>query len=338
MTEVRGLFDRALARIPGGVNSPVRAFGSVGGQPFFAVRAEGPAVWDTEGRRYLDLVQSWGASILGHADPELVDAVHPGRPGRYVLRHPDRGRGPPGRGGLRPGPVGREAPPRVLRDRGHHDRRPSGPRRHRSRSHPQVRRLLPRPRRRPAGFGRQWPGHPRSPRVGRGPRRGGGRHRGRPLQRRSGPRRGVRPPRPAVGGGDRRGSGGQHGARPAGPRLPRRAPESVHGDRSPADRGRGHHRVPPRRRRSPGPLRHRARPLVLREGPGRRSPAGGLRRADRDHGPPRPPRGPCTRPAPCRGTRWPPQPVSPSSPGSTPPPTPVWRPPPPPWPTASARR
>ncbi|HVW31442.1 MAG TPA: aspartate aminotransferase family protein, partial [Acidimicrobiia bacterium] len=52
------LFARAQARIPGGVNSPVRAFGSVGGEPFFAARAEGPAVWDSDGRRYLDLVQS----------------------------------------------------------------------------------------------------------------------------------------------------------------------------------------------------------------------------------------------------------------------------------------
>ena len=69
------LFDRALARIPGGVNSPVRAFGSVGGEPFFAARAEGAHVWDTEGRRYVDLVQSWGASILGHADPRVVEAV-----------------------------------------------------------------------------------------------------------------------------------------------------------------------------------------------------------------------------------------------------------------------
>jgi len=69
------LFGRALARIPGGVNSPVRAFGSVGGEPFFVARAEGPAVWDTDGRRYLDLVQSWGASILGHADPGVVEAV-----------------------------------------------------------------------------------------------------------------------------------------------------------------------------------------------------------------------------------------------------------------------
>jgi glutamate-1-semialdehyde 2,1-aminomutase len=69
------LFERALARIPGGVNSPVRAFGSVGGDPFFAARAEGAYVWDTGGRRYVDLVQSWGASILGHADPGVVEAV-----------------------------------------------------------------------------------------------------------------------------------------------------------------------------------------------------------------------------------------------------------------------
>jgi glutamate-1-semialdehyde 2,1-aminomutase len=69
------LFDRALARIPGGVNSPVRAFGSVGGEPFFVARAEGAHVWDTDGRRYVDLVQSWGASILGHADPGVVEAV-----------------------------------------------------------------------------------------------------------------------------------------------------------------------------------------------------------------------------------------------------------------------
>ena len=69
------LFGRALARIPGGVNSPVRAFGSVGGEPFFAARARGPHVWDSTGRRYIDLVQSWGASILGHADPGVVEAV-----------------------------------------------------------------------------------------------------------------------------------------------------------------------------------------------------------------------------------------------------------------------
>jgi glutamate-1-semialdehyde 2,1-aminomutase len=69
------LFDRACAVAPGGVNSPVRAFGKVGGVPYFVARAKGPYVWDVEGRRYTDYVQSWGASILGHADPLVVDAI-----------------------------------------------------------------------------------------------------------------------------------------------------------------------------------------------------------------------------------------------------------------------
>jgi glutamate-1-semialdehyde 2,1-aminomutase len=69
------LFDRAQARIPGGVNSPVRAFGAVGGEPFFVARGEGAYLVDTEGRRYIDYVQSWGASILGHAHPKVVEAV-----------------------------------------------------------------------------------------------------------------------------------------------------------------------------------------------------------------------------------------------------------------------
>jgi len=68
-------FARAQARIPGGVNSPVRAFGAVGGKPFFVARAHGAYLVDTEGGEYLDYVQSWGASILGHADPAVVDAV-----------------------------------------------------------------------------------------------------------------------------------------------------------------------------------------------------------------------------------------------------------------------
>jgi glutamate-1-semialdehyde 2,1-aminomutase len=68
-------FDRAQAVIPGGVNSPVRAFGSVGGEPFFVARAYGSRIVDTDGREYLDYVQSWGASILGHAHPKVVEAV-----------------------------------------------------------------------------------------------------------------------------------------------------------------------------------------------------------------------------------------------------------------------
>src|SRR3954454_15695548 len=69
------LFKRAAEVIPGGVNSPVRAFGSVGGSPYFIARANGAYVWDVEGTQYLDYVQSWGASILGHADPVIVAAI-----------------------------------------------------------------------------------------------------------------------------------------------------------------------------------------------------------------------------------------------------------------------
>jgi glutamate-1-semialdehyde 2,1-aminomutase len=69
------LFERALRVIPGGVSSPVRAFGSVGGEPYFVSHAEGPHLWDVEGRRYIDLVQSYGAILLGHANPSVVDAV-----------------------------------------------------------------------------------------------------------------------------------------------------------------------------------------------------------------------------------------------------------------------
>jgi glutamate-1-semialdehyde 2,1-aminomutase len=68
-------FDRARAAIPGGVNSPVRAFGSVGGTPRFFVSASGPYITDVEGRSYVDLVASWGPAILGHAHPAVIDAV-----------------------------------------------------------------------------------------------------------------------------------------------------------------------------------------------------------------------------------------------------------------------
>ena len=69
------LFARACEVIPGGVDSPVRSFRGVGGTPYFVARAEGAYVWDVEGRRYLDYVQSYGASILGHAYPLVVAAI-----------------------------------------------------------------------------------------------------------------------------------------------------------------------------------------------------------------------------------------------------------------------
>jgi glutamate-1-semialdehyde 2,1-aminomutase len=69
------LFERASQVIPGGVNSPVRSFRSVGGHPYFVARGEGAYVWDADDNRLLDFVQSYGASILGHAHPAVVRAV-----------------------------------------------------------------------------------------------------------------------------------------------------------------------------------------------------------------------------------------------------------------------
>ena len=69
------LFERASALFPGGVNSPVRAFKSVGGTPVFIDRGVGPFVYDVDGNRYIDFVGSWGALILGHADPDVVAAI-----------------------------------------------------------------------------------------------------------------------------------------------------------------------------------------------------------------------------------------------------------------------
>ncbi|MFZ1218012.1 MAG: glutamate-1-semialdehyde 2,1-aminomutase [Chthoniobacterales bacterium] len=69
------LFRRALHRIPGGVNSPVRAFRGVGREPFFIARAEGAKIWDVDGNEYIDYVGSWGPAILGHAPAVVVEAV-----------------------------------------------------------------------------------------------------------------------------------------------------------------------------------------------------------------------------------------------------------------------
>ncbi|MEA2204801.1 MAG: glutamate-semialdehyde -aminomutase [Blastocatellia bacterium] len=70
------LFDRAVALIPGGVNSPVRAFRGVGGSPLFISSAGGATITDVDGRSYIDYVGSWGPMILGHADPEVIAALH----------------------------------------------------------------------------------------------------------------------------------------------------------------------------------------------------------------------------------------------------------------------
>ncbi len=69
------LYAEAARYIPGGVNSPVRAFRGVGGEPIFFKRASGPYVWSEDGRRFIDYVGSWGPMILGHAHPDVIEAV-----------------------------------------------------------------------------------------------------------------------------------------------------------------------------------------------------------------------------------------------------------------------
>jgi glutamate-1-semialdehyde 2,1-aminomutase len=75
MTKSKDLFERAQRRIPGGVNSPVRAFRAVGGMPIFFERASGAYLWDVDGNRYIDYVGSWGPMLAGHTHPAVVEAV-----------------------------------------------------------------------------------------------------------------------------------------------------------------------------------------------------------------------------------------------------------------------
>jgi len=75
MNRSHELFDHAQEHIPGGVNSPVRAFKGVGGDPVFFERAQGAYLYDVDGKRYIDYVASWGPAILGHAHPEVIEAV-----------------------------------------------------------------------------------------------------------------------------------------------------------------------------------------------------------------------------------------------------------------------
>jgi glutamate-1-semialdehyde 2,1-aminomutase len=75
MSRSEDLFARAVERIPGGVNSPVRAFRSVGGKPLFIARGEGARIWDADGREYIDYVGSWGPLLFGHRPPEVLAAL-----------------------------------------------------------------------------------------------------------------------------------------------------------------------------------------------------------------------------------------------------------------------
>src|SRR4029450_4806440 len=93
MSDSKRLLDAASRVIPGGVNSPVRAFRAVGGAPPFIARGEGARLWDVDGRSYVDFVSSWGPLILGHAAPAVVEAVSEavGRGTRYGAPKPGEG-------------------------------------------------------------------------------------------------------------------------------------------------------------------------------------------------------------------------------------------------------
>ena len=75
MTKSEKLFERAVKRIPGGVNSPVRAYGAIGEAPRFIERAEGCYIYDVDGNRYIDYIDSWGPMILGHNFPAIRESV-----------------------------------------------------------------------------------------------------------------------------------------------------------------------------------------------------------------------------------------------------------------------
>src|SRR5881396_2383548 len=75
MSDSKRLFETATRLIPGGVNSPVRAFSGVGGEPFVVARGEGARIWDVDGNEYIDYVLSWGPLVLGHAAPVVLDAL-----------------------------------------------------------------------------------------------------------------------------------------------------------------------------------------------------------------------------------------------------------------------
>ena len=145
---------RARDVMPGGVSSPVRAFGAVGMEPLFAARGEGARIFDEAGRDYLDYVLSWGPLILGHAAPPVVEAVtRAAREGMSFgacqAREVELAERVAAWGARRG-----DGALRQQRHRGHDVRRAARPRRHGPRSDPEVRGLLPRPRGRLSRRGR----------------------------------------------------------------------------------------------------------------------------------------------------------------------------------------
>ena len=152
------LFERALLSIPGGVNSPVRAWRGVGGTPRFIVRGQGSRIFDADGNEYIDYIGSWGPLLLGHRHPEIIEAVDKALEARHQLRRAYRTRDRTRRNHPGAGPFDGNGSTGQLRHRSHNERAACCPRLHRPRHYHQIRRLLPRPCRFAAGESRlrQW--------------------------------------------------------------------------------------------------------------------------------------------------------------------------------------
>ena len=282
------LFDRAQTITPGGVNSPVRAFRAVGGTPRFMVEGSGPWITDADGRRYVDLVSSWGPLLLGHAHPAVVEAVTAaarrglsfGAPteGELDLAEEIRDRMAPVER-VRLVSSGTEAVMSAVRLARGATGRPRGR---------EVLRPLPRARRRAARLGRLRRRHPRPARhPGRHHGRGR-RHRRPPVQRRRRRGGGLRRARQRHRLRHQRGRRRQHGRRPAAGRLQLPPAPDHRGARRAADPRRGHDRLPGL---ALGLVRHRPRrrrPLHLRQGHGRRAAGRRVRWPGRPHGAARP--------------------------------------------------
>ena len=146
------LMERAVRSMPGGVNSPVRAFRSVGGDPLFMERGEGSRIFDVDGNSYIDYVMSYGPLVLGHADERQwsrsVDASRSRWEPLSGRRRSWRSNSPSWC--ARPFHRSTVVQDDQLRHRGDHERHPGGARLHRAGEDPQVRRQLPRARGRPA--------------------------------------------------------------------------------------------------------------------------------------------------------------------------------------------
>ena len=153
-TRSNRLFVRAQRFIPGGVDSPVRAFKSVGGSPLFIARASGSRLTDVDGNTFIDYVMSWGPLIHGHAPKGLAGAIARAARGGTSFGAPSPLEVDARRTRLPADAVDRARPLRQLRHRGRDERRSRGPRRHPARRHHQVPGVLPRPRRRLPGAGR----------------------------------------------------------------------------------------------------------------------------------------------------------------------------------------